>query len=103
MEIPNIQTHPTLHEYIAKHMMHGPSSVLNPNSVCMRDEKCTKDYPERFHDFTCKSLNEYPLSRRCDNGIHDELLGSCLDNRHVVPYNLYLLSTIVKNGKCIYK
>jgi hypothetical protein len=23
-EIPNIQTHPTLHEHVVKHMMHGP-------------------------------------------------------------------------------
>ena len=24
VEICNIQTHPTLHEYVVKHMMHGP-------------------------------------------------------------------------------
>ena len=45
-EIPNIQTHPTLHEYVVKHMMHGPCGVLNPNSVCMRDGKCVKYYPK---------------------------------------------------------
>ena len=113
-EIPNIQTHPTLHEYVVKHMMHGPCGVLNPNSVCMRDGKCTKDYPKRFNEFTCESLNGYPLYRRRDNGINAEVRGSCLDNRYVVPYNPYLLAkfnchinvevcTTVKSVKYIYK
>jgi hypothetical protein len=50
--IPNIQTHPTLHEYVVKHMMHSPCGVLNPNSVCMRDGKCIKDYPKQFNEIT---------------------------------------------------
>ena len=41
-EIPYIQTHPTLHEYVVKHMMHSPCRILNPNSICMRDEKMYK-------------------------------------------------------------
>ena len=53
-------------------MMHGPCGVLNPTSVCMRAGKCTKDYPKRFNEFTCESLNGYPLYRRRDNGINAE-------------------------------
>ena len=60
-EIPNIQTHPTLHEYVVKHMMHGPCGVLNTNSVCMRDGECIKDYPKQFIEFNCESLNGYPF------------------------------------------
>ena len=57
-------------------MMHGPCGVLNPNSVCMRDGKCIKDCPKQFNEFTCESLNGYPLYRRCDNGTHAEVRGS---------------------------
>ena len=113
-ETPIIDTHPTLHEYVAKHMMHGPCGILNPNSVCMRDGKCIKDYPKQFNEFTCESLNGYPLYRRRDNGTHAEVRGSCLDNRYVVSYNPYLLTkfnchiifevcTTVKSVKYIYK
>jgi len=91
-EIPNIQTHPTLHEYVVKHMMHGPCGVFNPNFVCMRDGKCIKDYPKQFNEFTCESVNGYPLYNRRDNGTHAEVRGSCPDNRYVVPYNPYLLA-----------
>jgi hypothetical protein len=55
-EIPNIQTHPTLHGYLVKHMMHGPCRVRNPNSICMRDENCIKDYPKQFNEFTWISI-----------------------------------------------
>jgi hypothetical protein len=58
----------------------------------MRDGKCTKDYPKRYNEFTCESLNGYPLYRRHDNGINAEVRGSCLDNRYVVPYIPYLLA-----------
>lgn len=95
-------------------MINGLCSVLNPNSVCMRDGKCTKDYPKRFNEFTCESLKEYPLYRRRDNGIIVEVRGSCGNNRYGVPYISYLFAkfnchinvevcTTVKSVKCIYK
>lgn len=60
-EIPNAQTHPKLHEYVVKHMMHGPCGALNKNSVCMRDGKCSNDFPKDFTEFTCESVNGYPV------------------------------------------
>ena len=59
---------------------------------CTRDGKCIKDYPKQLNEFTCESLNEYPLYRKRDNGKHAEIHGSCLDNRYVVPYNPYILA-----------
>jgi hypothetical protein len=41
-EIPNIQTHPTLHGYVIKHMMLSPCGILNPNFLCMSDVKYKK-------------------------------------------------------------
>lgn len=38
-EIPNAQTRPMLHNFVAKHMMQGPCCILNPHSIYMRDGK----------------------------------------------------------------
>ena len=65
--------------------------MLIVNGKCNR-ELCIKDYPEQFNEFPSESLNGYPLYRRRDNGTHEEVRGSCLDNRYVVPYNPYLLA-----------
>lgn len=113
-EIPNPNTHPKLHEYVVKHMMHGPCGLLNPNSVCMRDGKCTKEFPKNFNETTLESINGYPLYRRRDSGISANVRGQTLDNRYVVPFNPYLLAkfnchinvevcTTVKSVKYIYK
>lgn len=113
-EIPDPNTHPKLHEYVVKHMMHGPCGLLNPNSVCMRDGKCTKEFPKNFNEVTREAVNGYPLYRRRDNGITANVRGQTLDNRYVVPYNPYLLAkfnchinvevcTTVKSVKYIYK
>lgn len=113
-EIPDIRTHPKLHEYVVKHMMHGPCGALKRNSVCMRDGKCSKEFPKAFCEFSRESVNGYPLYRRRDNGISADVRGASLDNRYVVPYNPYLLAkfnchlnvevcTTVKSVKYIYK
>ncbi|XP_065362023.1 uncharacterized protein LOC135955598 [Calliphora vicina] len=113
-EIPDKRTHPKLHEYVVKHMMHSPCGALNLNSVCMRDGKCSKQFPKDFNNITRESVNGYPLYRRRDNGISADVRGSSLDNRYVVPYNPYLLAkfnchlnvevcTTVKSVKYIYK
>jgi hypothetical protein len=80
----------------------------------MRDEKCIKDHPKMFNEFTSESLNGYPLYRRRDNITHAEVPGSRFDNRYVVPYNPCLLAkfnfhinfkvcTTVKSVKYVYK
>lgn len=113
-EIPDIQTHPKLHAYVKAHMMHGPCGTLNPNSVCMRDGKCSKDFPKDFVPFTREAVSGYPLYKRSDNGISVDVRGKSVDNRFVVPYNPYLLAkfnchinvevcTTVKSVKYLYK
>lgn len=113
-EIPDMQTHPKLHELVKQHMIHGPCGVLNLNSVCMRDGKCSKMFPKNFCSTTSDSVNGYPVYRRRDNGMTVDVRGQSVDNRFVVPYNPYLLAkfnchlnvevcTTVKSVKYIYK
>lgn len=54
-EIPDINSHPKLHDFVKRHMMHGPCGSLNPNSVCMRDGKCSKNFPREFSHRTHES------------------------------------------------
>lgn len=113
-EIPDVRTQPKLHEYVVKHMIHGPCGLLNPNSVCMSDGKCTKDFPKEFCESTRESVNGYPIYRRRDNNSSVDVRGKSVDNRYVVPYNPYLLAkfnchinvevcTSVRSVKYIYK
>lgn len=44
-EIPDEEEDPGLHKVVIKDMVHGPCGILNKNSLCMVDEKCSKRYP----------------------------------------------------------
>lgn len=88
----SVLNHPTLYEYVARHMMHGPCGLLNANAPCMRDGTCSKGFPTNFTDHTHEFVNGYPLYRRTDNGSCANVRGASLDNRYVVPYNPYLLA-----------
>ncbi|GBM32036.1 hypothetical protein AVEN_127377-1 [Araneus ventricosus] len=55
----------------------------------MREGVCTKQYPKEFREKTEENINRYPMYQRKSTesvrvGRHD------LDNRWVVPYNLWL-------------
>lgn len=43
-EIPSQQENLTLHNLVKKHMIHGPCGVLNRMSVCMVENKCSRQY-----------------------------------------------------------
>ncbi|KAI7729723.1 hypothetical protein M8C21_020928 [Ambrosia artemisiifolia] len=92
-EIPNKQTHPTLHDVVINHMIHGPCGALRPTSPCMEGTPkiCRFRYPRQFNEQTIQGEDAYPLYRRRDNGITAMVRGKTLDNRWVVPYNPKLL------------
>ena len=50
--IPDPVTHPLAHNTVTTCMIHGPCGLLNPNSRCMKNGKCTKNYPYAFNDTT---------------------------------------------------
>ncbi|GBN21740.1 hypothetical protein AVEN_171323-1 [Araneus ventricosus] len=85
-ELPDPIADPTLFQIITSCMIHGPCRTLNPNSPCMREGVCTKQYPKEFREKTEENINGYPMyQRKCTESVriarHD------LDNRWVVPYN----------------
>ncbi|XP_057290909.1 uncharacterized protein LOC130613606 [Hydractinia symbiolongicarpus] len=89
-EIPNQQEQPELFEIIRSCMIHGPCGYLNPNSRCMEDGVCTKNFPKNFLGSTVADVDGYPLYRRRNNGIHINVNNVDVDNRWVVPYNPWL-------------
>lgn len=99
-EIPDINIDPVLFEIVTKHMIHGPCGLLNQNSPCMSDGKCTKRYPKDLVAETITGNDGYPLYRRrstADGGksIHLKVRSNDLevDNRWVVPYSPLLSKT----------
>ncbi|KAJ8914507.1 hypothetical protein NQ315_002780 [Exocentrus adspersus] len=70
-EIPDRDTEPDLYEIVTSFMVHGPCGELNPDSVCMVDEKCSKGFPKDFSETTVLSpsghaswhINEFPMHK----------------------------------------
>ncbi|XP_065639509.1 uncharacterized protein LOC100203419 [Hydra vulgaris] len=71
-------------------MIHGLCGILNPNSTCMKDGVCSKNYPKEFNANTVVVHNGYPRYKRRDNGLVINIKGNNVDNRWVVPYNPWL-------------
>ncbi len=90
-EIPDPFQCPRLYEIVKGHMIHGPCGILNKNSPCMEDGKCTKEFPKEFRNETAANKDGYPRYRRRDNGVIVKVGKYEVDNRWVVPYNPYLL------------
>jgi hypothetical protein len=74
-------------------MMHGPCGALNPNSPCMKNNRCSKRYPKEFHEETNLDEQGFATYRRSNNGRYVMKGGYGLDNRWVVPYNEIMLET----------
>jgi hypothetical protein len=91
-ELSNSETNKLAHETIAKCMMHGPCGAAFPNAPCMEEGKCKKQYPCKFQSETVTDVNGYPIYRRRDMGHTILVHGIELDNRWVVPHNVYLLT-----------
>ncbi|KAJ1279261.1 hypothetical protein BS78_04G142100 [Paspalum vaginatum] len=72
-------------------MMHGPCGPSFPRCPCMKKGKCSKGYPKPFQESTTITEDGFALYRRPNNGRFVEKGSVKLDNRWVVPYNMYLL------------
>ncbi|CAF4341281.1 unnamed protein product [Rotaria magnacalcarata] len=62
-EIPDADQNPQLYEMVKSHMIHGPRGVLNKNSPCMVDGKCTKEFPKEFRNETTPNKDGYQRYR----------------------------------------
>ena len=89
-ELPDMNTHPLAFQTVKTMMMHGACGTANPNARCMENGVCTKRYPRSFQSSTADTGDGYPVYRRRDDGRTVNVNGVTLDNRWVVPHNLYL-------------
>lgn len=101
-EIPDREEDPNLHNIVMANMVHGPCGPLNRHSPCMRDGRCSKDFPKAFLQCTEQGSDSYPKYRRRQpaDGGNTGILKMRQDGRIVeqqvtsqwiVPYNSYLL------------
>ena len=90
-EIPDINDDLVLHNLVKKFMIHGPCGTNNPSSPCMNDGYCQKNFPKEYKDETFMNTNGYPEYRRRNNGTTIQVGRHSVDNRYVVPFNVYLL------------
>lgn len=90
-ELPDPNVDPLGFSLVQEFMLHGPCGSANPISPCMKDGKCTKNYPKPLRSETLFDPAGYPLYRRRNNGIIVRKNNVEFDNRWVVPHNLSLL------------
>uniref|UniRef100_A0A0R0EZF3 ATP-dependent DNA helicase n=1 Tax=Glycine max TaxID=3847 RepID=A0A0R0EZF3_SOYBN len=90
-EIPFHEDDPELYKLVENHMIHGPCGILQPNSPCMKEGKCSRFYPKQFQPQTILDSNSYPVYHRRNNGHSISKNGVIIDNKYVVPYNAKLL------------
>ncbi len=104
-KLPTIKANPTyeLVRIVISVMLHDLFKKINFNSHCMNNaqdgsSRYTKYYPCNFFEKTSIQENDYPLYWQYNNGsMHeiphpqDQTRKFTMDNRWVVPYNLYLI------------
>jgi hypothetical protein len=90
-EIPDPSLDPLGYILIAEHMVHGPCGEKNFSCPCMKKGKCSKFYPKDFENETYFTDIGFTRYRRRDTGIYIRRDKHNLDNRWIVPHNIYLL------------
>ncbi|EHS63282.1 uncharacterized protein PGTG_21498 [Puccinia graminis f. sp. tritici CRL 75-36-700-3] len=83
-EIPDPQSEPRLYAIVSSCMLHGP---CNSNSMCWKDNTCSKGFPKPFQSETSLVEDSYPKYRRRDDGRRIVRNHHEFHNGHVVPYN----------------
>ncbi|ONM60681.1 uncharacterized protein [Zea mays] len=72
-------------------MVHGPCGNYNKHAPCMKNGRCSKNYPKKLQEETSFDENGFVLYRRRNNGRVVFKNKIALDNRYIVPSNLLLL------------
>ncbi|CAL8992823.1 unnamed protein product [Prunus brigantina] len=67
-ELPDKIVDPVLHDIVNQFMIHGPYGEINPNSPCMREGKCSKNFPKQFKSETIleKMVGNGRLETKCE-------------------------------------
>jgi hypothetical protein len=104
-ELPDPEAEPELYRVVSRHMVHGPCGIYNTKLPCTevnpdtKQAHCTKGFPFPYREQTEIRPKFEPLYRRRRNpdsqrGIEKVTASKetiFLDNRHIAPYNAYLL------------
>jgi hypothetical protein len=88
-EIPDKNIYPMLFFTITSKNFHGPCGEINPNSVCLKNGICEKQFPKLYNENTTENEG-YPIYKRSNNGVKAKYKNYELDNRWIVPFNAYL-------------
>ncbi|GJW21534.1 DNA helicase PIF1, ATP-dependent [Tanacetum coccineum] len=90
-ELPSPAKDPEGYEVLSEYMLHGPCGKDAKYASCTTEGKCSKHYPKVFLAETVIDEDGYPIYRRRDNKVTAIKGKFTYDNKHVVPYNRYLL------------
>ncbi|GFW28321.1 helitron_like_N domain-containing protein [Trichonephila clavipes] len=63
-EILNLELDENLYNTVMKNTVHGPCGACDPVSSCMKNEKCTKKFPQQLIKETVHDDKTYLLHRR---------------------------------------
>jgi hypothetical protein len=104
-EIPEVNINPLGYALVDEFMIHCPCGDYNKRCPCMKDDKCSKNFPKSFQDEIVLDDFGFTIYIRRDDGRSILKNGINLDNRNVVPYNMHLLKkyNVLINVQWCYK
>lgn len=72
-------------------MIHGPCGPGYESCPCMKNGRCSKGFPNPYQEETIVDENGFAVYKRQNNRRFVRKGQASLDNRWVVPYNMYFL------------
>nr|GEW97758.1 DNA helicase [Tanacetum cinerariifolium] len=91
VELPAPRIDPEGYNVVLEMTMHGPCGAVSLKAPCMKGDKCSKKFPEKFNQKTFFDENGHVHYRRRDTSVPTTRNEFQLDNSYVVPYNRDLL------------
>ncbi|GKB81330.1 ATP-dependent DNA helicase PIF1 [Tanacetum coccineum] len=91
VELPSPIEDPEGYKVVTEYMLHGPCGADAKYAPYITDGKCSKHFPKSFLAESVIDEDGYALYRRRNNKVTAKKGKFVYDNKHVVPYNRYLL------------
>ncbi|KAK6764076.1 hypothetical protein RB195_024415 [Necator americanus] len=91
-EISDREGEPEAYEAVTMYMMHIKCGADDPQSPCIRDERCANRFSKQIRESTSMETDSYQWYRRRNRTIRIvEINGRVYSDEWFVPTNLYLL------------
>ncbi|XP_077246009.1 uncharacterized protein LOC143885843 [Tasmannia lanceolata] len=101
-EIPDKDSNPNAYEIVLKAMFHGPCDRKNPNSPCMVNGSCYKNFSKKFNSHTTIDSNGFPVYRPRRYGQKVIVRGRKIDNIDLlIKYNAHINVELFAKTKVI--